>query len=123
MEVFHLTREDDSPEILLDKGKGIFFIEGNSFVEDPETLYKPVLAWFEAYQRSPNITTIVEFKMNYLNTASTGQLIELLMKLEDMIPETNVKIKWYYHAKDDDLREMGEVLNSIIELDFEFVEK
>jgi hypothetical protein len=61
--------------------------------------------------------------MNYLNTASTGQLIELLMKLEEMIDKTNVQIKWYYLKKDDDLREMGEVLNSIIDLDFEFIEK
>jgi hypothetical protein len=123
MEVFHLTKAEDSPEIVLDKEKGVFLIEGNSFVEDPETLYKPVLAWFDVYDHSPNITTIVEFKMNYLNTASTGQLIELLMKLEEMIDKTNVQIKWYYLKKDDDLREMGEVLNSIIDLDFEFIEK
>ncbi len=122
MEPLHFEAQTDSPEVYLDNEKKIFRIEGNSFADDPVPYYLPIFDWLERYKKNPNLETVFEFKLNYINTASTKQVANVLMKLEELKDLTNVKVKWYYQEDDEDMFDEGNSLKTMINLDFDFIE-
>lgn len=117
METFNLEATEDTPKIILDKGKGIFEISGRSIPEDSAEFYKPILAWIEQYGSQANPSTTFVFKLEYFNTASSKLILDLLYALEDI---KNIKIEWYFHDEDEDMEEAGEEFCELVEIPFEF---
>ena len=122
MEILTLTSTEDTPEVILNKEKGIFKITGNSFSEDPFTIYVRIFSWFNEYISNPNDETHVQFELNYINTASSKQIVEMLKILEALTEKSKVIISWYYQEGDDDTYSEGEELSNMFNLDFKFVE-
>lgn len=119
---FILGKTDDTPEIIFDPSSHKYTISGNSYCEDPIPIYQPLVKWLEEFATYSSQKMRVEFKMNYLNTSSTGQVIDLLMKFEEMRMKHSIHVKWFYQNNDEDLLNMGKVLNSLIDIDFELIE-
>jgi hypothetical protein len=117
METLHIKGEDDTPEIVFDKENGIFKISGRSLPEDVVEFYKPVLEWIDNYKLAPNANTEVTLKVEYLNTASSKLIQDVLMSFEKI---QGSKVVWYYREDDDDMDGMGHEYAEIIELPFEF---
>jgi len=122
-EPLNLEKSKNSPEIVLDKEKSTFRIAGRSIVEDPKDFYSPVYAWLEEYVKNPLKETIFVFDLEYFNSSSARQIMELIMLLEK-IPETGnkVKVSWMYEEGDEMSKERGDEIKLVSKLDFEIKE-
>ncbi len=112
----------DTPKIYFDPDKGHFEISGLSLPEDALEFYRPVIAWLEEYAENPNPETVFDFNLEYFNTASSKQLIQILLFLEKLNKKSKVKIRWHYKDIDEDMKDLGEEYSEIIKVEFELVE-
>ena len=120
--LLHILPTEDEPEILLDKNNNIIRFAGKSMPEDPGKVFTPVMNWVSEYVKSPNPSTIIEFKMDYYNSSTARFFVEMLELFEDIQSKgMDVKILWYYHADDVVIQERGEDLEAVISLPFEFI--
>ncbi len=122
MKALEIQATADTPKVVLDKDKNYFEISGLSLPEDAIEFYKPIMAWLEEYAESPNPETTFNLKLEYFNTASSKQIIQLLLFLEKLNSKTKVKIRWHYKDIDEDMHDLGEEYSEIIKVDFDLVE-
>ncbi len=113
---------EDMPEVIMDKENGIFKVSGNSFSDDPISTFKPIFDWVDEYIKAPNSETDLEIKMNYMNTASSKQITELLMRFKKAEAASNVLVKWHYDKMDDDMKFDGETLKAVVQMNFDLLE-
>ena len=59
--------------------------------------------------------------MDFLNTTTTKIFVTVLKKLELAALNSDVNILWYYDAKDEDPKEIGEGLKEIVNIPFELI--
>jgi len=119
MDPIKVNATDDTPGIILDASSGFFEISGRSLPEDVVKFYKPILDWLEEYGKSPNPSTVFNFKLSYFNTASSKIILDILMKLEGI---ANIAIKWHYPSDDEDMMEAGEEYADIVDVPIEMIE-
>lgn len=122
MQALIIEAREDSPGIKLDKENNLFEISGNSYADDPVPYYIPIFDWLDEYKKDPNEITSFEFKLNYINTASSKQIANILSILQEVRDKTTLKVKWYYHKDDEDMYDEGLALNNNLKIDFEFIE-
>ncbi|MBN2662250.1 MAG: DUF1987 domain-containing protein [Bacteroidales bacterium] len=122
MKALEIQATADTPKVILDKDKNYFEISGLSLPEDAIEFYKPIMAWLEDYADDPNSDTVFNLKLEYFNTASSKQIIQLLLFLEKLNSKTNVKIRWHYKDIDEDMHDLGEEYSEIIKVNFDLVE-
>lgn len=122
MEPIRLTGTDESPEVVLDPSTGEFKFSGKSLPEDVKEFYLPILDWIEEYAKNPIDETVIEFKMEYFNSASSKQILDILERFAK-INETGKKIKvnWLYIEDDEDMAEAGESYGDIVDIPFEII--
>ncbi len=128
--IHHAT--EISPEIFLSPAESRFVISGNSAPEDVRELYYPVLAWMKEFvsqvKRNNTYTDKkpLTFKLDleYFNSSSAKFLFDIFTLLKDLNNEgVPVVIEWYYDAEDTDLREAGEDLALLCEIEFKYCPK
>lgn len=120
MENLTIEATDETPNIHLDFTTNRFLFSGKSLPEDVTSFYSPVLSWLDQYKESNKGETIVEFKMEYFNTASSKIFLDILFKLEEIQSnEGKLLVKWYSKANDPDMQEAGEEYAEIVEVPFE----
>lgn len=123
MEPLIIHKTDDSPEVVFDKGKGIFLLEGISLPEETLLFYDRLIKWLEEYSKNPNEETIFEFKINYYNSTSSIQFVRIFKILEKIREQgKKVKVVWYYNKLDDTIKEDGEEFKKFFKIDFELKE-
>jgi len=111
----------DTPKVILDADKGIFELAQMSLPEDAVDFYSPILAWFAEYSKNPNPTTVFDMKLEYFNTASSKQLIQILLLLQGLTDRSKIVINWYYKEIDEDMQGLGEEYSQIINLPFNLI--
>lgn len=122
MEPKRIKGTDENPEVILDKSTNEFSFGGKSLPEDVKEFYNPIHDWIEEYVKNPNPQTIVKFKMDYFNSASSKQILDILeafAKVKDLGKE--ISIKWYYFEDDEDMEDSGEGYSEMIDIPFEFI--
>jgi hypothetical protein len=121
METLFIPGSDDTPEITLDKKKGIFEIKGRSLPEDVIEFYTRVFSWLEQYVSDPNELTVFKVRIDYFNSASQRALNEVFIILSRIpIKGKKIQIEWYYYEEDDEMRESGHEYADITNLPFQF---
>ena len=122
MEALYIEPTNDTPTIILDKGKNHFEISGKSLPEDVNSFYEPVFIWLEKYFETPNPQTSILFNLDYLNTASSKSLLSLFLILEHAITAGHsVEVVWQYLVDDEDMYDVGEEYSEIIKVPFRIV--
>jgi len=118
-----ITGTEDTPEISYNNENNEFIISGRSLPEDVTTFYKPVFDWLDLFSGSKQVGAVFKFKLEYFNTASSKIILDILMKLEDLInPEkSNINIEWFYNESDDDMQEAGEEYKDLVEIPFRVI--
>lgn len=122
MEPLILKETEDTPEIIFNPEENIFKISKISVPEDAFQFYEPILNWLKEYERNPNPETVVNFDLEYVNTASSKQLIQIMLLLEKIGEKSKVTVKWHYEAIDEDMQSLGERYNKLVKIHFEFIE-
>jgi hypothetical protein len=122
MEPLIISPTDDTPEVILNREKGMFSISGKSLPEDVIEFYTPVFSWLEQYVANPREETLFKVKIFYFNSASQRALNELFTLLARiLIKDKKVEIEWHYHQEDDEMLEAGVEYAEISRLAFRYV--
>ncbi len=110
---------ESTPEVRLDKASGNFTISGRSLPEEAMQFYKPVLQWINKYIEDPNQTTVFQFNLDYINSASIRALNNILILLEKLFEKKfSVTVVWKYSKEDPEFKEIGEELSEIYKIPF-----
>jgi len=122
MEVIKIKGTDDTPNVIFDKENNTLEISGRSLPEDVSMFFDPILIWIDQYCESPNEKTVLNFKLEYFNTASSKVILDILLKFEELVEAgKSVIVKWHYHEDEEDMLEAGEEYADIVEIPFEYV--
>ena len=114
---------EETPEIVFDKKNGEFRITGKSYMEDATSHYTQVIDWLKAYSEDPNETTVFKFELEYVNTASSKIVHDVLDVLDNLfLNGADVIVEWHYYEEDEDMEELGREYGEIYEVPFEYQE-
>jgi hypothetical protein len=123
MEELKLEPTEKFPEILL--RDGLISISGRSIPEDPKKEYKPILQWVKDYVKNPAQFTEVRINIEYSDTGSTKCIFDIL-KVLAVCRNTNHKIEmvfnWIYEKGDGEIVELGEFMESKLNVMFNYVQ-
>ncbi|MBN2890711.1 MAG: DUF1987 domain-containing protein [Bacteroidales bacterium] len=120
--VLQISPKDTTPKIILDEKNGQFTFCGNSYPENANEFYKPIINWITKYSESPRLFTLFEFKFNILSTSSQKELIKILKSIEKTAESSAVVVRWYYNKKDEDSLTFGMEFSQLFNIDFKLVE-
>ena len=122
MEPLVIEGTKSTPNVILDKEKGIFQFIGNSLPENAMGFYHPIINWVTEYLTNPNPSTELTFKLAYFNTASSKIIYELIKQHVSLKNSPNaIKVNWYYSEEDEDMLEAGKDYQDLTKLHFEFI--
>ncbi|HPX04972.1 MAG TPA: DUF1987 domain-containing protein [Tenuifilaceae bacterium] len=117
-----LDETPDSFEVILDKDRGRFEFYGKSMPEDPNSFFIPILDWLKEYVKTPNRETIVTFKIDYFNSASSKKLLDIFTILSEIHKKKmSIVVNWYYRPIDEDMFESGETFAELSKIPFKFL--
>lgn len=120
-EIIYIEPTKRSPWIVLKPGT--IFIMGRSIIENPSVYYEQCLRWLTDFTKTWTGKTKIYLGFEYINTGSIKWLYIFLRQLAEIKKvEENVVIAWYYEQGDDDLRELGFILRSLVECPFTIIE-
>lgn len=133
MQELHIKSSDMNPEILFSPDKNTFIIKGISRPENVRDIYEPALNWLTEYRdkllhgNSPYTEDnpfILQMNLEYFNSSSAKFLYDLVMVTRS-IKENGIPtaIAWTYDPADTDIREAGEDLAILAEMDFLYIKR
>jgi hypothetical protein len=118
MENLDLKPTNETPHVICDV-KGEITMTGRSLPENPAKFYQPLFEWAQNFE---NDSILINFRLEYFNTASSKQIftfIKLFMENENV---KKVQVKWNYEEGDYDSKETGEHFSHLFKIPFEFIE-
>jgi hypothetical protein len=116
MKTLKIEADIDTPEVILDSKSNIFSISGRSLPEDCVEFYTPILNWINLYRKSPNQQTELVLKMDYMNTATTKFIQDILEIIENI---NGAKVVWCYDDQDEDMEDLGIEFSELVSIPFE----
>ena len=103
---------------------GLIKFEGCSITNDPRVFFKPVKEWIKEYLRDPESLTLVSLDFEYIDTASVKYIYQILQDLKTTRSNNHtIKVDWHYELDDPEILELGEILQSKLDVEFRFLEK
>jgi hypothetical protein len=134
MERLYIASNELSPEIILSPEENIFKIKGRSSPEDVRNLYYPVIAWIKDFisevsegkyiQYSIDNPFIFKFEFTYFNSSSAKFIYDIITEVKRLdsagIP---LFIEWFYDEEDIDLKEAGNDIAILSEMEFRYIAK
>lgn len=119
MKPFVCEKKTDTPQITFKPETGELLIKGRSLPENAESFYQPVLDWMEAYLAEEPAEITLTIDLEYFNSSSVKQLLNLLILLENqVVNDRKVLIIWCYDEEDELMEMKGRELESIVNLPF-----
>ncbi len=112
MRLFSIEGKDDSPDILIDEGRNLLEISGNSTLKDTQWFYGNVLNWILAFNKGERRTSTINIKLKRINDSSVHWIAILLQKLANIIPTSDIQINWFIYADSPRLLTSGQMLQS-----------
>jgi hypothetical protein len=86
---------------------GRIYISGRSYPEDAPEFFQPFRDWLkEFYKNTPGDITL-DLNMDYINTATTVLLYEMIYVLSRLSKDRKVEVLWKYEEDDHDMIDKG----------------
>jgi hypothetical protein len=121
MDVLHILPTDRTPEVLFDPN-GNLRIKGRGFRTDIDNIPNEIMSWINRYVLNPPAETNVHIAFEYMNSASTRALMDMLKSLSVLkLKSKKLNIKWYYESDDHDILERGEFIENSLKIPIEFI--
>lgn len=99
---------------------GELTLEGRSHPEDPKKFYSQLIDYV-AHLSCSDAT--LEAKLEYFNTSSSRQILDMLKQLEANTKINSIKVNWHYEENDIDNLEAAQVMEeSLIRTDFKYIQ-
>ena len=93
-----------TPKIYLKSKTGHCEIAGESYIEDADLFYQPIIDWLDTYIKKVKKPIVFDFRLTYFNTSSSKALLNILKKLRSYKQTGGqVEINWYYPEDNYDL--------------------
>ncbi len=117
MEDYHVKPGKFIPYIYFDASNNILEISGNSWHEYTDEFFTPAFEWIDSFLMTEGRQIILNFRMDYFNTATSKCFFLLLLRLQQYQDENKgkVTVNWYYNENDSDMQETGEELKIELE--------
>ena len=122
MDPLRIEATEDTPEVIFDPANNIFKISNVSLPENAIEFYAPILDWLKKYRDQALPHTVFDFNIEYLNTASSKQVFELIFLIDKINEKSNVTIRWHYDKIDEDMHALGIRFTHLVKVKFELVE-
>jgi hypothetical protein len=97
-------------------------ITGNSYPENVNEFYGPVINWLEQFLGTSMEPISINVDLKYINTSSTKSILNIITKIS-ALAKSNVSVAWIYEIEDDDMYSTGEDLEKLSKVKFDFIEK
>lgn len=109
-------------EVSCSQGKLNF--TGCSITNDPKVFFAPVKNWIRDYLGKPEKLTEVNLKFDYIDTASVKYVFDILNELKVLNARKghSIVVNWYFDYDDPEILELGEIIQSKIGINFNFIE-
>jgi hypothetical protein len=118
-----ISPSKNTPEVILDP-KGTIKLSGRLIPENAEDFFNPIEEWIKEYFCNPADITCVEICLEYINSAGTKYLLDLIHKITHIHLKKNKKkfiINWHYNDEDEDMLEKGRFFSSDLDVPFNFI--
>jgi SiaC family regulatory phosphoprotein len=122
LELIFLEKTTETPSIVLDPTLGVAEITGNCYPENAFEFFAPVHKWIEDFFAHGASNLAVHFNLNYINTASSKFLRELMIMLNHYYAkDKSIRVEWLYDEDDEDMEDLGKTFS--LEFDMPIVVK
>ncbi len=108
--------------LAVDISYGIMNFTGRSILTDPKVFFDPVNNWVNKYLKTPAEETVVNVKLEYIDTASTQSLYQILRLLNGVRKRDLVlMVNWYVEDEDPEMMELGEMIEQRLGIEFQYI--
>ncbi len=109
MNTFNIDASDHSPRVILDAGRGLLEIKGNSTLEPAAEFYRQLEKWIHAFNLADANTRIVNFMLDDVNSQSVYWLQHVMQQLEKLhkTRNANMVVNWYYTPANEKILRTG----------------
>lgn len=108
--------------LAVDISYGILNFTGRSILTDPKIFFDPILNWVNKYIKQPAEETVVNVKLEYIDTASTQSLYQILRQLNNVrSKELVLMVNWYIEDADPEMKELGEMIEQRLGIEFQYI--
>lgn len=90
---------------------GRLLLEGRSLPENVTKFYAPLIEWSWMLQSE---VVKMDINLEYLNSASSKKLLELLKVLDANNHIKELIINWHYESDDEDALESGQIFEELL---------
>jgi len=119
--IFFRPKLEDRPGINFNGDTGLLEIEGRSLPEDSVIYYQPAIAWLREYALKPNLKTILDVNIHYMNSASAKRIVDILEVLDGIKKQgLSVEVVWKYREDDDDCLDEGYEMARMCNIPFNY---
>ena len=123
MENLEIEPKFNTPSIDFNAGSGYLLMKGRSIPEDPESFYDPILTWLDKYFKETEQESVLEFRLEYVNSGSSKYILELLRRLRKLVHTgKEIKIIWCFETDDESIEDLGEHYKHTVKLPIEIRE-
>lgn len=116
MENIKLAATERTPEIDFDFAAGVFSLQNESYPEDVNQFYGPVVEQFRSWTESQKGAQITfNFELIYFNSSTAKILMDIFDLLDEAAENNQVTVNWVYESDDDNMEELGEEFGEDLE--------
>lgn len=110
MSITDIKATDRSPEVKFDFESNVFHIAGESYPEDVNSFYGPLMEMLEEHLSNIKAASVnFSFELIYFNSSTAKILMSLFDMLDEAASQGNqVQIDWCFEEDDDNMEELGE---------------
>jgi hypothetical protein len=106
----------------VDISYGILNFTGRSILTDPKNFFDPITNWVNKYLKNPAEETVINIKLEYIDTASTQSLYQILRQINSVRKIGLVlMVNWYIEDEDPEMKELGEMIEQRLGIEFQYI--
>ena len=108
--------------LAVDISYGILNFTGRSILTDPKNFFEPITSWVNKYLKDPAEETVINIKLEYIDTASTQSLYQILRQINSVRKIGLVlMVNWYIEDEDPEMKELGEMIEQRLGIEFQYI--
>ena len=117
-----LIIEPTDKSLAIDISYGILNFTGRSILTDPKVFFEPIDKWVTKYMKNPAEETVINIKLEYIDTASTQSLYQILRQINNVRKKGLVfMVNWYIEDADPEMKELGEMIEQRLGIEFQYI--